>query len=138
MPKKTKKSSLKSFFNVRIALTICLLLSIAFAGYSMYYKVKHWGFSLSNEKIARVWMVEAHISFEPTGEDIRVSMAIPTEGSEFKILAEDIIARGYKVTRTESTPNKIILHSRPKEGMQNIYYRVMLFDNKKSRGRRIV
>ena len=133
--KKAKKFSFKNLLSVRFLLSVCLFLSVVFAGYSMYHKVKHWGFSFSNKKIANVWTVEAHISFEPTGENIRVFMAIPTAGKEFKILAEDIIANEYKVTRAENGTNKIALYARPKEEIQNIYYRVMLYDNKYSKGK---
>ena len=44
---------LKKFTSVRFILTIGLLLSVAFAAYSIYYKVRYWGFDFAPKKINR-------------------------------------------------------------------------------------
>ena len=65
---------LKKFTSVRFILSMLLLLSVMFAGYSIYYKVKYWGFEISPKTVSDVWTIEAHISFEPTGEPVTVSL----------------------------------------------------------------
>ena len=65
----------------------------------MFYKTEKWGFSLKPQATTTVWTVEAHISFVPTGEKIKVSLAAPEPGNEFKILAEDVVAKNYAVEK---------------------------------------
>lgn len=120
---------LKKLTSVRFILSLFLILSVAFSAYSIYYKVRYWGFSMAPKKLTDIWTVEAHISFEPTGEPIKVSLATPAENENFKILEQDVIADGYKTKKVKTDTNRIILTSKAKEGLQNIYYRVMLFDN---------
>lgn len=125
---------LKKFLSVRFILSLCLVLSIGFAAYSAYYKIKYWGFNLAPKKSTAVWTIEAHITFEPTGEPIKISLATPKVSKEFKILDEDIVAEGYK-NRKDKTDNRIVLTSKAKEGTQNIYYRILLFDNEDGKGK---
>lgn len=126
---------LKKIFSVRIVLSLLLLLSAVFAAYSIYYKVNYWGFSFSPKKSANIWTIEAQVSFLPDGDPIKVSLSVPTENNEFKILEEDAIADGYKTKYTSTGTRKLILSSGVKEGIQNIYYRVLMFDNTESKGR---
>ena len=72
--------------SVRILLSIGLLLSIIITAYSAYYKIKYWGFNLTPKQKTAVWTVEAHVSFTPTGENIKVSIARPSPSKEFKVL----------------------------------------------------
>ena len=125
---------MRKFFTIRKVLTFCLILSIAFTVYSAYFKIKYWGFSLQPDVSSDVWLVDAHISFTPTGEPINVSLATPNMGEEFKILNEDIIAKGYKVSKNEQK-KRIEMTSEPKKGRQNIYYRVTIYDNEETRGK---
>ncbi len=125
----------KKLLNIRFVLFACLVLSIGVAGYGAYYKVKYWGFSLKPNQTSDVWTIEAHIAFDPTNEPIKVSMATPSKSNEFKILGEDIIAPKYKKTRVSNGVDRVVLTSRPKTAHQNIYYRVMLYDNMDSKGR---
>lgn len=125
----------KKFFTVRCVLTYLLFLSTLFAGYSIYYKIKYWGFSFSPKQVADVWTIEAHVTFTPTGEPIKVSLTTPSENNNFKIMEQDVIAEGYKVKKVKGETNRVVLTSPAKEGIQNIYYRVMLFDNQDSKGK---
>lgn len=126
---------LKKFTSVRFVLSILLLLSVIFAGYSIYYKTKYWGFSLTPKKLTDVWTIEAHVSFNPTGDPIKVSLATPTENNNYKILEQDVIAEGYKTRKIKTDTNRIVLTSPAKERMQDLYYRVMLFDNQNASGK---
>ena len=76
---------MKNFFTIRKILTFFLFISIAFASFSAYYKIRYWGFGLNQDTPSDVWNVDAHISFTPTGEPINISLSTPNTGSEFKI-----------------------------------------------------
>ena len=125
---------MKSFFSIRKILSFFLFLSIVFAVYSAYYKVKYWGFGLEPNASSDVWVVDAHISFTPAKEPINVSLSAPNMGEEFKILNEDIVAKGYTVSRNDKN-KRIEMKSGPKKGKQNIYYRVTIYDNEETRGK---
>lgn len=125
----------KKFTSVRFMLSFFLLLSILFAGYSIYYKVEYWGFNFAPKKSSDVWTIEAHISFDANGEPIKVSMATPSDSPEFKILEENVVAPDYKIKKIDTSPARIVISSKGREGPQDIYYRVMLFDNVASRGK---
>lgn len=113
-------------------LSIGLFLSILFAAYNMYYKIKYWGFSFAPRQKTAVWTVEAHVSFEPTGEPVKISIARPSPSTDFKVLDEDVVASKYQIDKTDE---KVVLTSKARRGQQNVYYRVLLYDNVDSRGK---
>lgn len=123
---------MKKFFTVRCVLSYFLILSVLFAAYSIYYKIHYWGFDFTPKKIADVWTIEAHVSFNANGEPIRVSLATPQTNDNFKILEQNVVAPGYKTTEEK---NRMILTSSGKTGLQNIYYQVMLYDNLNTSGK---
>lgn len=118
----------KKILSVRGILAICLVLATLFAGYATYYKITHWGFGLKPHEGTEVWTVDAHISFKPTGEPIEVALSTPRLGEEYKILGEDVVAKGYSVTKDEKN-HRLVMKSGPKKVEQNVYYRIMLYDN---------
>lgn len=126
---------LKKFASVRFVLSILLLLSILFAGYSIYYKVKYWGFNFAPRQNSDVWTIEAHISFDSNGDPIKVSLATPYNNDAYKILDENVVAPGYKVKKAGKKNSQMVLSAPAKTGPQDIYYRVMLFDNIDTRGK---
>lgn len=117
---------------VRLALMIGLILSIVFAGFSIYYKIKYWGFSFSPKKVASVWTIESHLSFHPTGEEIKIVLARPMPSAEFKILDESVIAKRYKI---EKQDDYFILTAPARKKQQDIYYRILVYDNVEGRGK---
>lgn len=123
---------LQKLKSVRMVLGIGLLLSILFAAYRMYYKIEYWGFSFAPRQKTAVWTVEAHVSFEPTGEPVKISIARPSPSTDFKVLDEDVVASKYQI---EKTDEKVILTSKARRGQQDVYYRVLLYDNVDSRGK---
>lgn len=125
---------LKKFASVRKILTLGLIISIIFAAYSMYYKITYWGFSFWPKQTTKVWTIEAHVAFSPNGDPIKVSLASPYASDDFKILDEDIVAPNYKVKRDDKN-KRIILTSDSMEEEQNIYYRILLFDNEDAKGK---
>lgn len=118
--------------SVRMLLGMGLLLSIIFAAYRMYYKIEYWGFSFVPKQKTAVWTIEAHVSFDPVGGPIKVSIARPTPSKDFKVLDEDIVASKYETTMTE---DKAVLVSKARRGEQNLYYRVLLYDNVDGNGK---
>ena len=124
----------RNLASVRGVLTILLVLAVIFAGYGIYYKIRYWGFSFTPGQNTNLWSVEAHISFMPTGEPIKVTLTTPRSNDAFKILEENVIAPDYKVKRNASG-SLLTLTSSPKEGEQNLYYKIMLFDNVDTRGK---
>ncbi len=118
--------------SVRAVLTLGLILSFAFAVYAACYKVKYWGFNFAPRKVTDVWTVEEHVSFMPDGNNIRVSMARPISTAGFKVLDENIVAPGYKVKKEAG---RIEVSAKPQQGLQDVYYRVLLYDNVDSRGK---
>lgn len=124
----------RNFASVRGVLTLFLLLAVIFAGYSIYYKIEYWGFSFTPKQNTNLWSVEAHISFAPTGEPIKVTLTTPRSNDAFKILEENVIAPGYKVSRNQSG-SLLTMTAPAQEKEQNIYYKIMLFDNVDTRGK---
>ena len=90
---------LKRLFTVRFILTLMLLASIAYAGYSAYYKVEYWGFSFAPKSKTNVWTVEANIQYEADGNPVKISLATPESSDEFKVLVVAFVAGGYKSTK---------------------------------------
>ncbi len=125
---------MKNLFTVRKILTLCLFLSIIFTVFSVYYKITYWGFDFRPNRTASVWSIDAHISFKPTGEPVKVSMAVPTGAAKFKILNEDIVAKGYRIEKNTDN-GRIVLTSGPQKQDQDIYYRLTVYDNEEGRGK---
>lgn len=126
---------IKKLLSVRGILCFLLILAVAYASWSAYYKITVWGFSAQPKQVADVWTIEAHISFVGNGDNVKVALSVPTENREFKIFNEDVIAKDYKVRYTDGDTRRLVLTSSPKEGLQNIYYRVLMFDNIDTKGR---
>ena len=117
---------MRNFLTVRLILTIFLILSLAFAGFSMFYKIKYWGFSFFPNQNTNVWAIEAQISFIAEGDRIKATLGIPVKNKGFKILEENVIANGYKVKKNIDS---IVFTARDMVGEQDLYYKIMVFDN---------
>ena len=127
------ETAMKKLFTIRFVLSLFLLAATLFAAWGIYYKTHWWGFSLKPDAQTDVWTIEAHITFKPLKDQkIQVSMAVPEFGDEFKILAEDVVAKNYQV---EKKHGRLFLTPESVKGKQHIYYRVLLFDNEESRGK---
>lgn len=118
-----------NFFTIRKVLSFFLLLSIGYATYSIRYKVKYWGFSLSPKQVTDVWTIDAKVSFKAQGKDVKVALSVPKNNENFKILSEEVVAKGYNIERTQ---NRIILTAPNKKGKQNLYYRLSIYDDTNS------
>lgn len=118
----------KKIFSVRKVLTFLLLLSVLYAAYSIRYKIKYWGFSVSPREVTDVWTVEAKITFNASGEDTFVSLAVPQNNNGFKILSEETVAEGYTVTE-DKAKGRLSFSGKKKNGKQKLYYRLSIYDD---------
>lgn len=125
---------MKRFLSVRGVLTILLVLSIVFASAATYYKIAYWGFSFKPRAKTDVWTIDAKISFVPNGEPIEVSFSMPSVQQGYKILSEDVVAKGYDVQRDEKN-HRLNLKSKALKNRQSLYYRVVLYDNEEDKGK---
>ncbi len=123
---------MKNYFSVRLFLGILLFLSVIFASYSIYYKIKYWGFSISPSQNSNVWNIESHISFTADGSPITVTLRIPSKSNLFRTLEENIIAPAYKTKRQS---DKIVFKSKNLIGEQNLYYQTVIFDNARNQNK---
>ena len=129
---------LRKYLSTRFVLTVLLFLSLIYAAFSVYYKITYWGFKFTPKQTSDVWTVEAHINFEPTGEPIKIFLTTPKSSEQFKVLEESVIAEGYtskKIPSKVGVSAKMRISSPAKEGIQDVYYRVMLFDNVDAKGK---
>lgn len=119
---------MKKVLSVRGILGIFLFLSIIFASLLTYYKITVWGFTIKPNEKTDIWTIDAHITFQPTGEPIEISLATPRIGEEYKILSEDVIGKGYSAEKDEKK-HRMYIKASPKKQDQDVYYRIMLYDN---------
>ena len=125
---------MKNIFSVRGVLGILLGVSILFAAVATYYKIKVWGFSAVPNEKTEVWTIDARISFKPTGKPIEISLSTPSINGGYKVLSEDVIATGYETVKDDEH-NRMIIKSGPRKTKQNVYYRIMIYDNEYTRGK---
>ncbi|MBR2273516.1 MAG: UUP1 family membrane protein [Alphaproteobacteria bacterium] len=123
--------TIKNLFSVRKVLSYLLILSIIYASYRIYYKVKYWGFSISPKEVTDVWKIDARVSFRPISDKVHVVLSVPNENENFNILSEDIIANGYTVKQDRKN-NQIIFDGKDKEGKQTLYYRLNIYEDIKN------
>lgn len=126
---------MKKIFSVRGILTVFLLVSITLASVATYCKIAYWGFSFNPKEKTDVWTIDAHISFTPvSGEKIAVELSTPRLSEGYKILSEDVVAKGYEVKKDESL-SRIKMTSSPRKKIQDLYYRIMIYDNEEFSGK---
>ncbi|MBE6462682.1 MAG: hypothetical protein E7005_02855 [Alphaproteobacteria bacterium] len=120
----------KKFFSVRCVLSYLLVLSLWYAGMCCYYKIKYWGFSLSPKEVTDIWTIDAKVSFKAIGGDVEAVLGIPTNNDSFEILSEEIVANGYEINQDKEN-NVIVFKGANKNGKQNLYYRLNIYDDYK-------
>ncbi len=119
---------ISKFFSVRCTLSLFLVMAIAYACFSCYYKIKYWGFTLSPKEMTDIWTVEAKVSFEALGGDVKVMLGTPSNNNGFEILSEEIVAKNYKVVQNKEN-NTIEFSAKNKQGKQKLYYRLNIYED---------
>ncbi len=110
---------------VRWVLFLGLILSMLYAGFCIYYKHTYLDFSWTLDKKIPIWTIESHLKFKPTNENVQLVFSRPNIDGTFKVLDENIIAKGYHV---QENKNNFTLIASNLKGKQNVYYRISLYD----------
>ena len=121
------KKFFNNLFSVRKVLFLFLLVSLAYACYASFYKVKYWGFTFSPKKTTDVWTIDAKVSFRAVDGNVEASLAVPNEKDGFEILNEEIVAKNYEIIQDKKN-SRVIFKGENKSGKQNIYYRLNIYD----------
>ena len=125
---------MNKIFGVRQILFLFLFFSILFSGFMAYYKIKYWGFDLRPSQKTEIYTIDAHISFKALGGKVYLSLATPKENNDFKILNEETTAKGYRVLKNKQT-GRMEFEAAKRTGLQNLYYRLTVYDTEATRGK---
>ncbi|SEP86644.1 Inactive transglutaminase fused to 7 transmembrane helices [Ectothiorhodospira magna] len=88
------------------------------------HKVHGLGFPLLPAQTTDSWIVEARISFEPTGGPVTARVFVPGEPRHLVLLDEHFISRGYGLTTDQAGDNReAVWTTRQPSGRQTLYYR---------------
>lgn len=122
---------IKKLAVVRWILFIGLIFSVLYAGFCFYYKFNVLNFSLTPNKKMPIWTIEAHLKFEPQEKDVKIVFARPILNGSFKILNENVIAKDFSANYQNT--QKIELEGKNLKKTQNVYYRILLYDEIKEK-----
>ena len=122
------KEVLSKFFTVRKVLFLLLVVSVFYASLCCYYKIKYWGFTVSPRAVTDIWTIDAKVSFKAHGDNVEVNLGVPTNNYSFKILSEEVVAKGYSIEQ-DIKNNRVIFKGKNKKGRQNLYYRLSIYDD---------
>lgn len=104
-----------------------LLLAVA-GGALMYYKNRVLGFPLVPDTEAKVWTIEATLTFEAGRGPIKARMFIPGLTPGFSILDENFVSRGFGATPRYVTGGREVQWARRRaQGPQTLYYRAVVY-----------
>lgn len=111
--------------NSKVYLTASVL---TLAGISIFlYKLLSLGFPLTPDTTARIWSVEASVTFSPLGKSAKVSAFIPKSSNSFSILDESFLSRGFGLSTITKDSNRVAEWSiRRVWGRQTLFYRAVV------------
>lgn len=101
------------------------------AGFAIFaYKLLALDYPLTPDEQARLWNVEAQITFQAWEDTpIEVRLAVPHEPSGYMQLRESFISRNYGVATAEEGPSRTARWTvRRASNLQTLYYRVMVYE----------
>ena len=103
-------------------------------GIAMFaYKWQVLGFPLTENQETPVWTIESAISFDSGPGSIKVNLHIPTLTPGFRTLNENSVSRGYGFSLNYGSGGREAQWAiRRADGRQTIYYRISVFEDKKS------
>lgn len=115
---------MKARTQVYIIIAILLVVGLGAAA----YKIIRLDYPLIPKDKVKVWVIEAQISFEATGEPVKVSFAVPGQQATMGVLYEEGASRGYGFqpppSLTSPTLHRRVTWSKDKaEGAQTLFYR---------------
>ncbi len=112
--------------NNRHLYILCAILF--FAGLGLFiYKVAYLGFPLLPGQKTDVWEVEVKINFNATGRPVKALLYVPRTSTDFSIINENFISKGYGISISTVDGNRQVAWSiRNARGQQTLYYRAMI------------
>lgn len=111
-----------------------VLVLLATALSLIVYKVRVLGYPLTSTEEVESWIVDARLSFEPTGGGLKAELAIPLAPPGYVLLDENFVSRGYGLQTEERAGNRVALWStRRPSGQQALYYRTTVARRDKER-----
>ncbi|WP_133736151.1 inactive transglutaminase family protein [Halospina denitrificans] len=97
----------------------------------LWLRYEQLGIPLMPEKQVRVWLVEARIDFNATGDETLVNLSLPENPPGFQLLSEQAASPGYGFSRISSPEGRRGEWSkREAEGLQNLYYKAQFAPTK--------
>lgn len=88
------------------------------------YKWQYMGYPIVPGTSADIWQIEIKLGFTAKDESIKASMYVPNNSSNFAILDENFVSRGYGLSTTRENGNRRVIWSiRTADGPQSLYYR---------------
>lgn len=97
-----------------------------------FYKIYYLRFPLSMKSEAKIWNLEAEISFKAKGGPVKLILNIPDKQSGFLILKENFITCRYgRKTSLSDQKRKSTWTIRNEEGEQLLYYRAIIAKDEK-------
>ncbi len=102
---------------------------ILIAGWRITYKVAFLGFEFFPDQKAEVWTIETRVQFDAPGGPVHLSLAVPEDGSGFRLMREDIASAGYGYYIDETEGNRRLIWTNDEaKGPQTLYYRAVVYD----------
>lgn len=94
------------------------------------YKSIVLDYPLTPEAEARLWNVEARVTFEASGRSpVEVRLAIPDDPTGYMRLRESFISRDYGVSTLADPPTRVARWTvREASGTQSLFYRAMVYN----------
>jgi hypothetical protein len=81
-----------------------------------------------------VWTVEAKVSFEANGSEVKASLALPKTQPNMEILEEIFSSSGYGFNLQENEGHqRAVWSKRNASGKQSLYYKVDVYQNQKNK-----
>ncbi len=98
------------------------------AGLALFsYKLLVLHFPLSPDSQVKIWDMEVRVSFLAKDRPIKVSLYIPRTSSNYALLDENLVSRGYGTRIRKVAGNRQVVWSiRKASGQQTLYYRATL------------
>ena len=122
--------------NSKVQLRILIFILAAIGIGVMLTKHFQVGYPLIPKQQVPIWTIEAKISFQATGDPVKVSLAVPGEQTRFGILEETGSSHDYGFIPAGNNPliagfyRSVIWSKDQAKGLQDLYYRIDVYQKK--------
>ena len=116
-------------YQVSILAFVLAALGLGLAG----YKALVLNYPIKPAETIATWVIEARLSFSPTGGSVKANLLLPKDIPGFSILDENFISRGYGLaTEDLGSHRQAVWSMRRPSGAQALYYRATLVKDESS------